>query len=96
MMIQSVHGAGDMVNIIHIVPRVSAHANDVPMWYGVYELPLEMPAAEDVVRDACLMRTPAEDAYSPDSAHSKLSTNPRNTARKPVPLAPCNITPPCD
>lgn len=39
------------MNIIHIVPRIQANAGDVPMWYGVYELPLEMPAPEDVVRD---------------------------------------------
>lgn len=43
-------GAGDMINIVHIVPRVRAGAGDVPMWYGVYELPMEMPAPEDVVR----------------------------------------------
>lgn len=42
--------AGDMVNIIHIVPRISANANDVPLWYGVYELPLDVPAPDDVVR----------------------------------------------
>lgn len=48
-MLENLYRPGDMVNIIHIVPRVQANAGDVPMWYGVYELPLEMPAPEDVV-----------------------------------------------
>lgn len=54
-LLENLFRPGDMVNIIHIVPRIQANAGDVPMWYGVYELPLEMPAPEDVVEKGLQM-----------------------------------------
>eukprot|EP00892_Ulva_mutabilis_P000292 jgi/Ulvmu1/10263/UM060_0064.1 len=54
-MLDNLYRPGDMVNIIHIVPRISTGADDVPMWFGVYELPLEVPASEDVVEKGLQM-----------------------------------------
>jgi hypothetical protein len=39
-----------MVNIIHIVPLAIDQVNDIPMWFGVYELPLATAVNEDMVR----------------------------------------------